>query len=506
MAKIFRATIFSKGLILVIIPLLFELTFGLTMYGLQSYYRQVIAQESKAKAIIYHCNEMWLNTSDAIVEKIENQIFARAKNSTLEEETNIQNEYQELKTLIGSDHERMRQLKKVKRVAEMLIHTGGEFEGGTQVQSTDESAGGGFAALKGSFSSFQHLQQQMRAFGRLIRQFRRPDELKSVDAEQNVARIQSIIDVVIVFAIAFSVLMNGLLFLYFIKGINKGILNLLENTKRMSRSEPLLPELTSDDEFGHLDRSFHQMAKAVESAKEQERALDAMKKEFFAMISHDMRTPLSSIVTAVECLLAGICGDLSERANQYLHLAEQGAQYLLGLVQDLLDIERLSTGAFPLQKDDFDFADVFKQAADMVSPLAAKSKVSIKTPEGDYQCHGDRDALTRVVVNLVSNAIKFSPPNSSIDISANADAEGVLVEIKDSGRGIPEDAIDDVFDRFKQVEIADMKKKGGVGLGLAICKGFVEAHGGKIGVKSKPGEGSTFWFRIPQAKTLAAAD
>jgi signal transduction histidine kinase len=386
----------------------------------------------------------------------------------------------------------------------MLIHTGTEFQGNSQVPvgGSDE---GGMAALKGSFTSFQHLQVQMKQFGRLIRQFRKPDELKSIDAEKNVEKIQSMIDIVIAFAIVFSVLMNSFLFLYFMKGINRGILNLLENTKRMSRAEPLLPELTTDDEFGHLDRAFHHMAREVESAKERQRALDRMKKEFFNMISHDMRTPLSSIVSAVDCLLGGICGELSERATQYLRLADQGAQYLLGLVQDLLDIERLSTGAFPLQKEDFDFAAVFRHAAEMVSPLASKSDIQIKVPEGSFECHGDKDALTRVIVNLVSNAIKFSPSGSSVDLSAKQEEEAMLVEVADHGRGIPEESISDVFDRFKQVDIADTKMKGGTGLGLAICKGFVEAHGGTIGVKSKPGEGSTFWFRIPMQAALASA-
>lgn len=608
MAKFFRPTIFSKGLILIAIPLLFELTFGLTMFGLQKYYREVIAQETKAKAIIYHANELWLNTVDACVEKIENSLFG-VVHDQLQEEENIQKECEILKTLVENDTARMRQLKKLKRICEMLVKTGGSFEKQTP---PSEAEMGGMAALRGRFSSFKDLQHQLKAFGKLIRAFREPDELKSRDAETRVARIQSVIDYVIVGAVVFSVCMNAVLLIYFMKGINRGILGLLENTKRMARSEPLLPELSSDDEFGHLDRSFHQMARAVESATRRERAtisnagdmicvldenskivsvnpaatrklgytseavkerglerlvldndfgivkssmqnlqegkntetfecrmlaengdvvwtswnvqwskddneffcvahditeqkrMEQMKQEFFGMISHDMRTPLTAILTAVDSLLAGVAGEVSERVIMYLKLAEQGGQYLLNLMQDLLDIERLSAGAFPLNIEEFDFADVFKQAADMVSPLAAKAGLKVTIPEGHYECSGDRDALTRVLVNLISNAIKFSPSGSSIDLAFVEAKENYTIEVRDHGRGIPEELQSKVFDRFKQVNLDDAKKKGGSGLGLAICKGFVEAHGGTIGVRSKSGEGSTFWFLIPKSEASSA--
>ena len=603
MAKFFRSTIFTKGLTLIAIPLMFELTFGLTMFALQKYYQDVIAQETKAKAIIYHANELWLNATDATVEKIESSIFGMQHDQT-EEEQNIQKEFEALKALVEKEPLRMRQLKKLKRVCEMLVKTGGSFE--QQAPPTEGEMAGGMGALKGRFSSFQNLQRELKALGKLIRVFRGPDELKSRAAEARVAKIQSVIDLVIVGAVILSVLMNSLLLVYFMKGINKGILGLLENTKRMANSEPLLPELTTEDEFGHLDRSFHQMARSVESASRRERAtisnagdmiyaldetgkivsanpassrilgytpvairekgleklmpekefeklssamkelqnergtgnlecrmladngdvvwtswnlqwsaqdreffcvahditeqkrMEQMKQEFFGMISHDMRTPLTSILTAVDSLLAGVGGELSERVVSYLKLAEQGGQYLLNLMQDLLDIERLSAGAFPLNVEAFDFADVFKQASDMVSPLASKAGLTVTVPEGDFECLGDRDALTRVLVNLISNAIKFSPTGSSIDLSFVESTEDVTINVTDHGRGIPAELQSKVFDRFKQVNIDDAKKKGGSGLGLAICKGFVEAHGGTIGVTSEQGKGSTFWFRIPR--------
>ncbi len=604
MNRRFTPSIFTKGLILIAIPLLFELTFGITMFCLQSYYREVIAQESKAKAIIYHANEMWLNATDAVVEKLENNIFADVHNEQLTEEKEMQQEFEILRTLVADDRERTRQLKKLKRVCDMLIKTGGEFDRASAPPSAQEMQGG-IASLTGKYSSFQRLQKQLKAFGRLIREFREPDELKSRDAEKRVARIQSIIEIVIICAVIFSVCMNGLLLAYFMKGINRGILNLLENTKRMARSEPLLPELDSKDELGRLDQSFHQMAKQVETATRRERAtinnagdmiyvlgedlkilsanpaaanklglstdeikekgieplilendrenvltvlakakeektaaqlecrisgaearllwtswsiqwsdedneyfcvshditeqkrMEQMKQEFFGMISHDMRTPLTSILTAVDCCLSGVVGALPEKAIQYLQLAEQGGQYLLSLMQDLLDMERLSAGAFPLKIEHTNLREIFSHAASMVSPLAVKAGLSIKIPEANYEIDADKDAITRVLVNLISNAVKFAPAGTSIEVNVLPDREFMTIEVSDHGRGIPEEIQSNVFERFKQVNIEDAKRKGGSGLGLAICKGFVEAHGGNIGVRSILGKGSTFWFRIP---------
>lgn len=610
MAKFFKSTLLTKGLILVSIPLLFELTFGITMFCLQSYYRQIIAQESKAKAIIYHANEMWLNTTDACVERIENSIFGTVHNQR-EEEQNIKKEYEALRVLVADEPIRLRYLKKLQIISIKLLNTGQEFQN-TEQNQNQMLEDGGMASLTGKVSSFKQLQAQLKQFGRLIRVFREPDELKSQDAEKKVAQVQTLIELVIIGAVILSVLMNGFLLLYFMKGINRGLLSLLENTKRMARSEPLLPELKTEDEFGFLDRSFHAMSKAVESATRRERAtinnagdmiyvlaedrsllscnpavsnklayeqkelkenglenlilpadvekllaalarasstgrsetlelrmckqdgsmlwtswtlqwskedreyfciahdvtemknMQQMKQEFFGMISHDMRTPLTSMVAAVDGLLAGIAGEISDKGKQYLKLAEQNGQYLLSLVQDILDIERLSAGAFPLKPENFDLFEIFRHAAEMVSPLVQANELSLDVPAGNLSCQADRDALTRVIVNLLSNAIKFSPKGASIEIKASKDAETFKVEIRDHGRGIPESELANVFDRFKQVSIDDRKKKGGSGLGLAICKGFVEAHGGQIGVKSKPGEGTTFWFAIPHLADSSA--
>lgn len=610
MRKLFRPTIYVKGLILISIPLLFELTFGATMFGLQHYYREVIAQETKAKAVIYHANEMWLNTTDAIVEKIESNIFRNVQHSQHEEERNLENEYLALKELVKDEPDRLKLLNEVKRISDMLLVTGGQFE------RTDSSEGMDFsskiAVLRGRFSSFQRIQTQLKRFGTAVRAFRAPDVLRSQDAEVRVAKLQSTIEMVIIGGVIFSVIMNALLLLYFMKGINRGLQALMENTKRMEHSKELLSPLTSDDEFGHLDRQFHHMAMAVESARRRERAtinnaadmicvldeqfrivsvnpaglrmlgcslehlkerglqavvleedfspvrttladllagqgtgqfecraaaadgnviwtswnvqwsaddreffcvahnvterkrMEQMKQEFFGMISHDMRTPLSSIVASVGNLLAGAVGELPQKANNYLQMAERSAQYLLSLMQDLLDMERLAAGAFPLKLEKFDLSEVLNQAREMVEPLAKKAGLTVTVPEGSFLIEGDRDALTRVIVNLVSNAVKFSTSGSSIDLAVVQVAGGFRVEVTDHGRGIPEELQSKVFDRFKQVNIEDSKKQRGSGLGLAICKGFVEAHGGTIGVRSKIGEGSTFWFTLPEQVPVSA--
>jgi signal transduction histidine kinase len=143
--------------------------------------------------------------------------------------------------------------------------------------------------------------------------------------------------------------------------------------------------------------------------------------------------------------------------------------------------------------------NVISRAVSSVRMIAEKRELSITYPESDEMLVADGDRLVQVLVNLMSNSIKFSPQGSSIDITLASRLNEIEFRVTDHGRGIPEEFRTSIFDRYKQVEIGDSKQKGGTGLGLAICKAIVEQHGGTIGVDSKMNVGSTFWFRIPRS-------
>lgn len=245
-------------------------------------------------------------------------------------------------------------------------------------------------------------------------------------------------------------------------------------------------------------QSFFCVAHDVSEAKR----IEKMKQEFVAMVSHDLRSPLASIQAFHECLDRGIYGKLSEDGAQSLHSVDSSISRLLNLIGDLLDVEKLETGVMTLNIAPVEVPFLLEQSLHSVEDLARKKGIEIKTDCPELLIEADGSRLVQVLVNLLSNAIKFSPDSTTIDMRVKQDGKQVLFEVADKGRGIPQDQIETVFDRFTQVEATDGKNGQGSGLGLAICKAIVTQHKGDIGVRSRPNEGSTFWFTMPSDKQL----
>jgi len=226
--------------------------------------------------------------------------------------------------------------------------------------------------------------------------------------------------------------------------------------------------------------------------------IERMKKEFVQMVSHDLRSPLTSVKGVMSLFHSGLFGAVNEQGKQMLERSESDVDRLVGLIDQLLDLERMQAGKMQIDYEVTDLTSVIERSVSAISFLASKNNIKIETPTNSPEVFADGSKLVQVIVNLLSNAIKFSPPNSTITITCNEIPEFVEVRIRDQGRGIPASLKDRIFERFEQVESADYKQKGGRGLGLAICKAIINSHHGMIGVDSEEGRGSTFWFRIPQ--------
>ncbi len=227
------------------------------------------------------------------------------------------------------------------------------------------------------------------------------------------------------------------------------------------------------------------------------REVEKMKQEILAMVSHDLRAPLTTLNITLQLLKSGSLGELNERGSQRIVNMEREVERLMGLINNLLDLDKIETHGFEVRKEVVSFEAIVNQSMLSVGYLAEKNGIQLISEVTPAEAFADSSGLVQVVVNLIANAIKFSPAGSTVIVSARPVDTGVLVSVKDKGRGIPENQIESIFDRFKQVEIMDRIEKKGTGLGLAICKSIVEAHGGTISVESKPGEGSTFSFLIP---------
>ncbi len=228
------------------------------------------------------------------------------------------------------------------------------------------------------------------------------------------------------------------------------------------------------------------------------RALDRMKDEFISTVSHELRTPLTSLRAALGLVTGGALRTRPEKMHQMLEIALGNTDRLVRLVNDILDLERISSGKSELQLTICNVDDLLSRAAGLQQAAAAKAEIRISTSAKDVLVWADPDRMLQTLTNLISNAIKFSPAGSQIDLTArNLDENEVVIEVQDQGRGIPADKLENIFERFQQVDASDSRAMGGTGLGLAICRSIITQHGGRIWATSEPGEGTTFHFTLP---------
>lgn len=261
-------------------------------------------------------------------------------------------------------------------------------------------------------------------------------------------------------------------------------------------TEPI--PVTSRDEIGELARSFNRMAARL-------REVDHLKEEFFSHISHELRTPLTSIKEATHLLVDGVQGPLTPKQERLVGIIAASSDRILRLVNEVLELSRLRARLLPIERRPVDIEKVIVRALEELRPQIEEKGLAIgrATSGTDFALQGDEDQLLRVVVNLVGNAVKFTPHGGAVTVGLTDVGPAVEIAIEDTGIGIPATHLTSIFDPYKQAH----RGHGGSGLGLAIVKGIVEAHGGSVEVESRAGRGSRFLVRLPRdgAAAIAAA-
>lgn len=229
------------------------------------------------------------------------------------------------------------------------------------------------------------------------------------------------------------------------------------------------------------------------------RQVERMKKEFVSTVSHELRTPLTSIQGSLDLLAAGVFGPLAEKPREMIQIALRNSTRLIQLINDILDLERLDSGRMEMHFQNTAIRPLFEKAIQSVRGVADRDGIGLTIESADGEVFADDHRIVQVLVNFLSNAIKFSPPGSAVVISSSRAGGMWQLNVTDRGRGVPPELQDKIFERFQQVDASDSRAKGGTGLGLAICKTIAEQHGGSIGVESSQTAGSTFWVRLPAA-------
>jgi heavy metal sensor kinase len=244
----------------------------------------------------------------------------------------------------------------------------------------------------------------------------------------------------------------------------------------------------ADDELGHLAGVLNSTFARLEAAFAQQR-------QFTADASHELRTPLAVILTEAQTALAR-----ERSAAEYRETVESclsTAQQMRRLVESLLELARFDAGQQAMKREPFDLSQVARQCVDLVRPLAARREIKINCDLPAVQCFGDPERISQVVTNLLTNAIEFNRDQGEIRISVAADKSSALLKLADTGDGIPAEDLPHIFERFYRVDKSRSRRQGRTGLGLAICRAIVDAHGGALEVFTQPGVGSIFTLKLP---------
>ncbi|MEP6895714.1 MAG: ATP-binding protein [Chloroflexota bacterium] len=252
------------------------------------------------------------------------------------------------------------------------------------------------------------------------------------------------------------------------------------------------------DEVSMLASTFNQMAEQLQSADQKKRELESMRRDLIAWVSHDLQTPLTSIRAILEAVSDGVVDD-PETVKRYLNTAQRDVRNLSVLIDDLFQMAQLDAGGFPLQRAKASLSDLVSDTLESFTEIAKQQDVML---EGNVDTDVDpvmmdTQAIGRVLNNLIGNALRHTSNRGRVSVWVRRTTQGVEVTVSDTGTGIRAEDLPHIFERFYRGEKSRNRITGGAGLGLAIARGIVQAHGGQIKVESQIGKGTQFTFYIP---------
>lgn len=286
---------------------------------------------------------------------------------------------------------------------------------------------------------------------------------------------------------------------YFLSGTLTDRIHLLKKAaEKLARGnlDARVP-VSGRDEVATLAESFNQMASQLQAVDEKQRELERLRSDLIAWVSHDLQTPLASIRAILEALYDGVVEE-PETVKRYLNTAQRDVRALSALIDDLFQMAQLDAGGIPLEKAESSLADLISDTLESFSELAAREGVVL---EGSAETNidpvlMDTRRIGRVLNNLIANALRYTPAGGRVEVQARRANGGIEVTVCDSGEGIRPEDLPNIFESFYRGEKSRSRATGGAGLGLAIARGIVRAHGGEIRVESQPGD-TRFTFTLP---------
>ena len=312
-----------------------------------------------------------------------------------------------------------------------------------------------------------------------------------VDITDTVKSVQGLIFYAALPAILFSALLG----LFLSRSVALPLRRMSESTRQIAGGNyKQRLDVKSCDEIGHLAQNFNRMVLSLEETEH-------LRRDFVANVSHELRTPITSIRGFVEAIMDGTIN--KEEHDKYLDIIHQETLRLSKLIYDLLDLSSMKSQNQTWDLNEIDVYELVDRLLVKIKPITQRNQVSInkQLPVQLPGMLGNEDRIEQVLLNLLDNAIRYSPPGGMITIQAESKGDYITLSITDQGSGIPPEDVEHIWERFHRVDKSRSRSLGGTGLGLAIVKEIVDLHGGKISVQSEVGKGSTFSFSIREVPT-----
>ena len=476
-----RIRLFHKGLVLILVPLAFEFLFVGGLYFLDAQANAEALRQSRSKEFVAQTNEL----SIAVLQSSHALLSYKALHSA-----SFLNDYDkivsgvpalesQLHALAAGTPSREAHLKRLESEVQRILVLLKRFRDPSESVSY---------LLVNPLTFRMDMESNYRAF---------LQEVNSINTEESALQLQgsnaerlsrSRSHDFFCFGVVVSIAITIWLVALFSKKITQRLDILAENARRLVRLRQLSDPLAGNDEIAELDRIFHDVARDLKAAEQS-------KQDYVSMITHDLRTPLATIQSTLSMLQDSPGDDATVERNRILS-ASNNIKRMNKMLEELLEWEKLEAGMLHITPDLTDLSSIIIQAIASVKEQAEIKRVNISYEPRRIIVSADSERLIHVSANLLANAVKFSPENSTVSVTALEKSDRVTVSVTDEGPGVPPEQREKIFERFQQADVTP-KQRTGSGLGLAIAKGLVKAHHGEIGVDSNNGRGSTFWFWIP---------
>ncbi|MBX9937757.1 MAG: hypothetical protein K2Y32_00815 [Candidatus Obscuribacterales bacterium] len=487
--RLLEPKVLHKSLILVLLPLLIQTIFFFQLGGVVAKAERMALAERRQSTVVEQVNwliAIFMSTTSNLGTYIITGHKPYAEEGKLAL-IDLRRQFDELENLLADSPKQLGHVRQMREIVEVQLK---ELQA---LEPTEER--NSFTYLWSHMKEFRETMQEVGVrTGVLMRMISsEKDQLSKVRKEEARAR-QSVKDQLLI-GMVVNFILVGILLIWFINDITGRLSQLVENARKIPTGQPLDAHVKGSDELAYLDEVLHNAAEDLKRANDHRQSL-------MEMVAHDLRSPLMSCQVSMQILSSDKMPELPPIAVRQINSVQGNIKRVVEMVNDLLTIDKLEAGKLELEIDEIDVSELAAEAIESVSALAREKQIRISNTCTREIVDGDFKRLLQILLNYLSNAIKFSPPQSTISVYCGKQDDFVVIFVQDQGPGLEQEDQEHLFEKFYQVSNSDDsqgQKSKGFGLGLAICKLLAEAHGGEVGVESQLGKGSRFWLTIPRS-------